>query len=70
MAALHSVSAGTTPALTPRERDIALLIREGLPARQIAHRLFLAESTVASMRKEIYRKLGIHSKMELVKITL
>ena len=70
VAALHSVPAETAPALTPRERDIALLIREGLPARQIADRLFLAESTVASMRKEIYRKLGIHSKMELVKITL
>ena len=70
VAALHSVPAGTTPALTPRERDIALLIREGLPARQIADRLFLAESTVTSMRKEIYRKLGIHSKMELVKLAL
>lgn len=56
--------------LSPRQRDIALLIRDGLSAARIAEKLFLAENTVASVRKEIYRKLGIHSKMELVKMKL
>ena len=70
VAAVRREQTGTAAVLSPREREIALLIREGLSAGQIAARLFLAESTVASVRKEIYRKLDIHSKMELARVKL
>lgn len=52
-------------ALTPRQREIAMLLREGYSAKEAAARLFVAESTVASARKIIYEKLGIHSCKEL-----
>ncbi len=51
--------------LTPREREIALLAKERLSAKEIADTLFLAESTVRSVLKSIYSKLNIHSKKEL-----
>ena len=52
-------------ALTPSEREIAMLLREGYSAKEAAARLFVAESTVTSARKIIYEKLGIHSCREL-----
>ena len=54
--------------LTPREREIALLAKERLSAKEIAQTLFLAESTVRSVLKSIYSKLNIHSKKELSNI--
>ena len=53
--------------LTPREREIALLVQKGLCVRDIAARLFLAESTVKYNLKAVYRKLGVHSKADLMK---
>lgn len=54
--------------LTPREREIAMLAKERLSAKEIAETLFLAESTVRSTLKSIYSKLNIHSKKELLNI--
>lgn len=57
-------------ALTPRQREIALLLREGFSAKETAARLFVAESTVTSARRIIYEKLGIHSRAELTKMEI
>ncbi len=54
--------------LTPRERDIALLAKERLSAREIAETLFITESTVRSALKKIYSKLNIHAKSELSQV--
>lgn len=51
--------------LTPRERDVALLAKKRLSAKEIAGALFITESTVRSTLKAVYSKLGIHSKAEL-----
>ncbi|MFT3950766.1 MAG: LuxR C-terminal-related transcriptional regulator [Oscillospiraceae bacterium] len=51
--------------LTPREREIALLTRDRLSAKEISARLFIAEATVRTIIKNIYSKLDIHSKSEL-----
>ncbi len=51
--------------LTPREREIALLAKERLSAREIANKLFIEESTVRTILRNVYCKLDIHSKMEL-----
>jgi LuxR family maltose regulon positive regulatory protein len=57
-------------ALTPRQREIALLTKGGLSAKEIASELFVTENTVKSAIKVIYGKLDIHSKTDLRKIEL
>ena len=59
---------GVKSGLTPREREIALFVKDGFQTSEIAARLFISENTVKSVRKIIYGKLGIHSRMELTKI--
>lgn len=61
-------TAGGKSGLTPREREIALLVKEGFQTSEIAARLFISENTVKSARKVIYGKLGVHSRMELKKL--
>jgi LuxR family maltose regulon positive regulatory protein len=51
--------------LTAREREIALLARDRLSAKEIADKLYIAEATVKTILKSIYGKLDIHSKSEL-----
>jgi LuxR family maltose regulon positive regulatory protein len=58
------------PVLTPRQREIALLMKDGLSAKEIASELFITENTVKSAIKIIYDKLDIHSKTSLAKIEL
>ncbi len=54
--------------LTPREAEIAGLAAQRYSNRQIAERLFLAESTVKSAMKIIFHKLGISSRQELEEV--
>lgn len=51
--------------LTPREREIAQLAKDRLSAREIADRLYISEMTVRATLRNVYSKLGIHSKTEL-----
>lgn len=52
--------------LTQRERDVVLLIAEGLKNRQIGERLFISETTVTHHLSSIYSKLGVSDRLELV----
>lgn len=52
--------------LTKREREIILLIGEGLRNKQIADRLFLSETTVRHHLTSIFSKLGVSSRLDLV----
>ncbi|MDX9871220.1 MAG: LuxR C-terminal-related transcriptional regulator [Clostridia bacterium] len=54
--------------LTPREREIALLSRDRLSAKEIAEKLYIAEATVRTILRSIYSKLDIHSRSELQNI--
>jgi len=54
-----------TADLTETERRIAELAAEGLSARQIAERAFVAPKTVGNVLTRVYSKLGIHSRAEL-----
>jgi len=56
--------------LTPREREIALLVRKRLSAQEIADKLYISKATVKTIIKNIYRKLEIHSRSELDKIEI
>jgi DNA-binding CsgD family transcriptional regulator len=53
--------------LTRRERDVGRLASQGLSARQIAERLFIGERTVEGHLAAVYAKLGVQSKLELVR---
>ena len=54
--------------LTPRQRDVAKLLLEAKTRRQIAGELGLSESTVKTHTAELYKKLGINSRVELFKL--
>jgi DNA-binding CsgD family transcriptional regulator len=52
--------------LTPRERQIADLVAEGLTNTQIGKLLWITENSVKQALKRIFRKLEISSRAELV----
>jgi DNA-binding CsgD family transcriptional regulator len=58
--------AGLLAKLSRRERDVALLILDGHSAREIGKRLFISERTVETHMANIYDKLNVHSRRELV----
>lgn len=51
--------------LTPREREIALLAKERLSAKEIAAKLYISDMTVKATLRNVYSKLNIHSRAEL-----
>jgi DNA-binding NarL/FixJ family response regulator len=51
--------------LTPREREVFQLLRQGLTNRQIAKLLFIEESTVKVHAHHIYDKVGTRSRTAL-----
>jgi DNA-binding CsgD family transcriptional regulator len=62
--------AGPMVALTPREREVAALVVDGLANREIAERLYLSRHTVSQYVKRIYRKLGVDSRVALTRLLL
>ncbi|HEU4430457.1 MAG TPA: response regulator transcription factor [Myxococcota bacterium] len=53
--------------LSAREREVLQLLAEGLSSPQIGKRLFIATATVESHRRNVMRKLGLHSVADLTK---
>jgi len=53
--------------LTPREREILLLITRDFSNKDIASKLFISERTVETHRKNILRKTGAHSVVGLIR---
>ena len=54
--------------LTPREFEIVVHLSRGLSTEEIARRMAIAAGTVKVHRKNIYRKLGVSSRGELLSI--
>jgi len=52
--------------LTDREREVIILIAQGLKNKQIAARLFISQTTVTHHLSSIYSKLGVSDRLELV----
>lgn len=50
--------------LTAREREVLILVEDGLNNRQIAHRLDIAERTVKSHLHNIFQRLGVTHRTE------
>jgi DNA-binding CsgD family transcriptional regulator len=53
--------------LTRREREVARLAATGMSAKEIAGSLFVGERTVESHLASVYAKLGVDSKLQLVR---
>ena len=51
---------------TPRELDVVLLSCQGLQYKEIADRLGIKDQTVSTIKKNIFKKLGINNSVELV----
>ena len=54
-----------TTELTPTEARVALMLARGWSAKHVAQVLVVSPQTVATHRKRIYRKLGIHRQSSL-----
>lgn len=55
--------------LTPKENSIAELVVKGLSNKEIAHQLNLSPNTILYHMKNIYLKLQINTRIELVKLS-
>ncbi len=51
-------------ALTPQERNLLLLLAEGLSNREIAERMYLAEKTVKNYVSNLLTKMGMNRRTE------
>ncbi|MBV8805013.1 MAG: response regulator transcription factor [Sinobacteraceae bacterium] len=55
------------PGLTKREREVLLLVKNGLPSKSIARALNISDKTVDVHKHQLRRKLGLRSDLELVR---
>lgn len=71
---LRRVRAGTESEsyadLTDRQREVLILIAEGLSSREIGERLGISAKTVDRHRENIMERLNLHTRADLVKYAL
>jgi DNA-binding NarL/FixJ family response regulator len=60
----------TRPLISPRERQVLSMVVLGFANREIATKLYLAETTVKSHLSSAYRKLGVRSRQEATALVL
>ena len=53
--------------LTSRETEIALLLKEGMTQNAIANQLFISLTTVKKHTQNLYEKLGVTSKIDMIR---
>lgn len=53
--------------LTPQQFRVASMVSDGLLNKQIAYELNVTEATIKAHMTEIFRKLGLHSRTQVVK---
>jgi DNA-binding NarL/FixJ family response regulator len=56
---------GRIPVLSRREREIVLLVTQGLRNRELAEKLTISEQTVKNHMHNIFDKLGVSDRLEL-----
>ena len=67
---MQGASARGDGELTPREREVAALIAEGLTNGQLADRLFISPKTAAVHVSNILAKLGLSGRAEVAAWTV
>lgn len=63
---LSGVGDDPTPSLTPREKEIMILLAEGYGNKEIAEKLFISPSTVYTHRSKLMEKLDLTNRHELI----
>lgn len=58
------------PKLTKREKEVLLLVVDGLTNHQIAEKLFISIDTVDSHRKNLHTKLNVNNTAMLIKFAI
>lgn len=56
--------------LSKKEKEVALLLLEGLDSQEIAQKMFISINTVFTHRKKILKKLGAKNSNDLMKILI
>jgi two-component system nitrate/nitrite response regulator NarL len=72
-AVLHSLSTKVSesgPVFTDREKDVLRSLLQGLGNKEIAARMGIPETTVKFLIQKLFRKVGVHSRSQLVLIAL
>lgn len=59
---------GAYEKLTERERDVCELLRAGVPLKRVHVCLGISQHTARNHLKHVFRKLGVHSQVELVRL--
>jgi len=71
---IHSFNSTENPIaqfkLSEREIEIVKLLCEGLTSLEIANKLFIADETVKTHRKNILKKTGVHNTSQLMQFAL
>lgn len=67
---IKNQSEHTFDTLTPREKEVLVMVAEGLPNPEIARQLQLSRVTVQNHRANIRQKLNIVSEPDYVKVAL
>ena len=52
--------------ISPREKDIIKLVSQGMKNKEIAQALFISDETVKKHLNNVYRKMGVESRFELI----
>jgi DNA-binding NarL/FixJ family response regulator len=58
----------SNPHPTRREMDILALLEKGYCAKEIAHRLYISETTVISHKKNLKKKFNVKNTVELISL--
>ena len=61
----HDPEAAKIETPTEREREVIVLVAEGLTTKRIAKRLFISEKTVSNHLTATYNKLDVSNRLEL-----
>jgi len=59
----NGANGAVTPALRPREREVLDRLARGLTAKEIAEDLYLSVNTIKTHTRNIYRRLGVRSRV-------
>lgn len=66
VAAQHKDVSGALAALTPRQKDIVRLVANGIDDKVVARTLGIAEQTVRNQLTEVYNRLGVRKRAQLM----
>lgn len=67
---LHKTNATDIPVLTRREKEVLLLIADGLTNAEVAEKLFISSTTVDTHRKNLLSKFDARNTASLVKMAM